>query len=104
MGAGRHVTVDDVRLELERCTRRMAALSTVRLADAASATRPVLDLVEHWTAELEGRAPRPLPRLGDHAVADQLTVLVEDLLAAAPTGKGLAAVRRSLTQLRQHLP
>ena len=102
-----------LRVELERLARRLATLGPARLgrslpdgtATPADAAHRFAQRVGDATAAAEGVPVRPVPRLADRAAADQLTVLVRDLLAVAervpqPT---LAELARSATELRRRL-
>jgi hypothetical protein len=96
-------------------TSRIAALGPARLARPAvrdgvppvERVRPVLQHLADVAAQAEGRGPRAVPELEPHAVADQLVVLVRDVLAAT-AGAGdrdavLDDVHGRLVQLRRVL-
>ena len=100
-----------VDVELGRVATRLATLGPARLArrgeDGASPAdrvRPVLQELADRAADLEGRPRIPVPVLAPHALADQLVVLVRDVLAAAGDDESvlddvhgrLVGVRRAL--------
>jgi hypothetical protein len=60
-----------------------------RLADAA--------------ADAEQRRHRPVPRLADPVLPDQLRVMADDLVAAAPPPSTLAAAAEAVTATRKAL-
>ena len=79
-----------VDVELGRLATRLATLGPARLArpaqdgvSRADRVRPVLQELADRAADLEGRPRRPVPVLAPHALADQLVVLVRDVLVAA---------------------
>jgi hypothetical protein len=82
--------VDQLAAEVERLVRRLRALSDARMAQPAPpfATRAEVGrsaarlLAAAAALASEGQAARPLPRLPDHAVADQVAVTGHDLVAA----------------------
>ncbi|UER55086.1 hypothetical protein HJG43_11680 [Kineosporiaceae bacterium SCSIO 59966] len=71
---------------------------------SADRVRPVLQWAADTAAVREGRPRRVVPVLGEHALGDQLVVLVGDLLAAAGDDEAvveqlhdrLVALRRGL--------
>ncbi len=82
--------------QLGRTVDRLRTLGLARLAASfepeptrADAARGVAQALEDLTAGLESREPRPVPRLADAAVGDQLAVCGHDLLAAMGTGHGV---------------
>jgi hypothetical protein len=100
---------DDVQLEVRRVATRLAALGPARLTRAAEdgatpadRVRPVLQDLADRAADLEGEPRRSVPVLAPHALADQLVVLVGDLLAAAGEDAAvLEHVHRRLVDLRR---
>jgi len=72
--------------------------AATRAEAAAAAVQRIADL----GAAAEGRPPRPVPRLADTVLADQLAVVVDDVLrtgdrdAAHAVAAELAALRRAL--------
>ncbi|SDQ69024.1 hypothetical protein [Quadrisphaera sp. DSM 44207] len=65
--------------------------------------RPLLQHLADAAADAEGRARRPVPVLGAHAVGDQLAVLARDLLATDPPPGALADLADRLVALRRAL-
>lgn len=102
---------DGVDVELRRVATRLAALGPARLArpaeDAgapADRVRPVLQDLADLAADLEGEPCRLVPVLAPHALADQLVVLVRDLLSAAGDDETvLDDVHARLVDLRRSL-
>ena len=91
--------VERLEAQLGRTVDRLRTLGLARLAASfepeptrADAARRVAQRLEDLAAELESREPRPLPRLADAAVGDQVAVCGHDLLAAVGSGHGVAAV------------
>lgn len=72
---------DRLRVVLPRLLRREDDTAGRELLDRARAT---LQALADLGAEAQGRRPRPVPRLGPHAIPDQVTVLVHDLVGQAP--------------------
>lgn len=54
-------------------------------------------------AAAEGRPVRPVPRLADTILADQLRVMADDLLAARPQERALAAAAEAISEARAGL-
>lgn len=92
---------------LDRVIERLRILGPARLqapfpgrpGTVADAAHELSQQLADTTARLEGRPARPVPRLADHAAADQLAVLARDLLVAisgtsaeAPAGELTRAV------------
>lgn len=102
---------------VERVSDRLRSLSDTRLArpradgrSRADAAHAVAQLLADLAAELEARPARPVPRLHDLAVGDQVAVTGHDLVQAfgsariagphAPVmASALAAVRALQAQL-----
>ncbi len=99
---------DDPARELRRVVARCAALPLARWqhpdADGTTPAERVHLACQGWAdhaADVEGRARRQVPRLRPHGLADQVRVLVHDLLEADPASAGrvcadLVALRRAL--------
>ena len=99
---------DDPARELRRVVARCAALPLVRWqqpdADGTTPAERLHAACQAWAdsaADVEGEPRRPVPRLRPHGFADQVTVLVHDLLRVDPTAAGrvaadLVALRRAL--------
>jgi hypothetical protein len=97
--------LDVLRRELRSLVTRVRGFSATRLAAAAPPIGTRADAAFHLAAELAGLAARaetpagarvverPLPRLGDFTLADQLAVVGNDLVGAVEAGgpPGLAA-------------
>jgi hypothetical protein len=95
--------------ELGRVVTRLRGLSLERLqrADDAGVTAAgrTHDCAQHLAdlaADAAGRARRPVPALAAHASADQLTVVVHDVLAEGDE-PAVAAAAEALTALRRAL-
>lgn len=54
-------------------------------------------------AEAENRAKRPVPYLHDLVLSDQLRVLADDILAAAPTADLLERATATVDEVRRTL-
>jgi hypothetical protein len=66
----------------------------------------VYALVQHLadrTADAEGRPHRPVPRERDVVLPDQLRVMADDLLAAAPSTEQLTAATAEVEAVRATL-
>ncbi len=99
---------DDPARELRRVVARCAALTLAAWQQPdADGTTPAERLHRacqawaHSAADAEGEPRRQVPRLRPHGLADQVTVLVHDLLRVDPTEAGrvtadLVALRRGL--------
>jgi hypothetical protein len=83
--------VDELSREVTRLADRLRTLSDVRLAQPlpapasgsrADAAHALAQLLADLGADLEGEQHRPVPRLHDFAVADQVAVTGTDLLRA----------------------
>lgn len=98
----------DPALELRRIVTRLSSLGPARITrprDDGSApidvVRPALQALADEAADAEDRPRRAVPELAAHGLADQLIVLTNDLLAAAP-GREAEVVAR-LAELRRAL-
>ena len=92
--------------ELRRVVDRLAGLSPAQLAapvgahpSRVAAGRSLARALADAAAELEGGPARPLPVLRETAVADQVAVTGNDLLAAAPGPA--ATLEQALEQVRE---
>ena len=89
----------DAERELNRVVERLRTMPLGRLAVAAplayDACRAMLAVIgeEH-----------PLPRLADHAAADQVSVIAADSWARADGADAQARIVEILTELRRALP
>ncbi|MEU4624165.1 hypothetical protein AB0G04_29840 [Actinoplanes sp. NPDC023801] len=77
-------------------------------APAAPVTRSqqVRDLVQHLAdlgAEAEKRPARPVPHIHDLVLRDQLRVLADDLLAAAPSADLLDRATTAVDEVRRKI-
>jgi hypothetical protein len=105
--------VAQLRRELDRAIERLRTFGVARLRaphsggrrTVAESAHELTQLLADATARLEGGPRRPVPRLADHAAADQLAVLARDLVGAATRTSGelpgelrqaVAAFRRGL--------
>lgn len=98
--------VEQLAGEVERLVGRLRALSPSRLgqpapphATRADAARRVAQLLADAALAVEGAAARPLPRVPDHAVADQVAVTGHDLVAALRRTPVPALAAEVLTEL-----
>ena len=78
------------------------------LAGAAGSSRGdlVFSLVQRLadhSADAEQRRRRPVPRLADMVLPDQLRVMADDLVAAKPPADVLARAAGEVTEVRRHL-
>jgi hypothetical protein len=99
--------------ELDRLVLRVAALGPARLGrllpdgaeTRATAVHHFAQRIADAVARAEGEPARRVPRLADHASADQLAVLTRDLLeVAARLPEATAAdLSRSAGELRRRL-
>jgi hypothetical protein len=94
---------DSLATQVERLSDRLRSLSDIRLArplpphaSRADAAHALAQLLADGAASLEGGPVRPVPRLHDLAVGDQVAVtgrdLVEAALASAAPGADVDAV------------
>jgi hypothetical protein len=110
------------RVAFDRSGWRMEAVSVDELQRT---TDQLLNQVGHWTparwkgqsepvyelaqrladqaADRSGTSRHPVPRVGDHALPDQLRVIVSDYIASDPDPSELAEAVTQLTVVRQHL-
>ncbi|MDI6098389.1 hypothetical protein QLQ12_07205 [Actinoplanes sp. NEAU-A12] len=77
-------------------------------ANAATGTRSQLvqGLVQRLAdlgAEAEGRAARPVPHIHDLVLRDQLRVLADDIVAAAPSAELLDRANAAVAEVRRAL-
>jgi hypothetical protein len=85
--------VEELVTEVARLADRLRSLTDVRLSrplppygSRADAGHAVAQLMADSAAELAGEPLRPVPRLHDFAVADQIAVTGADLVRAAGAG------------------
>ena len=97
------VPATDLLPRLRRWTAASWAAPAVGGAGSrAEVTRAVAQRLADLAAEAEGRPRRPVPRLPDTSLGDQLTVLVDDVLRTADP-VALPAAAAELTALRAAL-
>lgn len=105
--------VAELARELDLLNRRLRDLGPARLAAPGQAgavaddARTLAQRLADAAAELLGEDPREVPRLGDHAVADQVAVVGRELLEALAGRHAIqqaAAIRRDVQALRGSLP
>lgn len=95
-------------------SERLRSMSQARLAtacgpypSAADAGRAVAQTLADAAAVAEGEQPRPLPRLSDFAVGDQVAVTGHDLIAAlgggVPADAGRATLAAEVARVRRLL-
>jgi len=89
----------DLAGQVDRLAQRLRSLSDVRLArslpphaSAAAAAHALAQRLSDVSARLEGAPSRPVPRLHDLAVGDQVAVTGHDLVAAAGAADPARAV------------
>lgn len=80
---------EQVLVERRRLTDRIIGLSVAQLDAAAESGRSRRALITGAIGEIadlgarsEGREPLPVPNAGDRALADQLAVMIDDVVAA----------------------
>ena len=72
-----------------------------RAGDRADRAYALVQLLADLAADAESRPRRPVPRESDLLLPDQLRVLADDLLAAAPPAGVLADATAAVDDLRQ---
>ncbi len=98
--------MSDFAASLDRLLTQVRHWEEVRwAAPAGSGTKADLayGLVQRLadlSAEAEGRAARAVPRMHDLVLPDQLRVVADDLLAAAPTEDVLAHATEAVNEVR----
>jgi hypothetical protein len=103
--------VDDFQAAMRRLLAQVGHWETGRwggAAGTAAGTRGDLmhGLVQRLAdlaAAAEGRPGRPVPRLADTILADQVRVMADDLLAADPPDETLAAAAEAVSATRASL-
>ena len=102
--------VDLLRRESRSLVQRLRLWTPARFAATAPPFGSRADLVHHLAQSLaaaaaraEGQPWRPLPRLDDLAVADQLAVTADDLVRAGPPDEVARAATAHLLLHRQDL-
>ncbi|RZS87334.1 hypothetical protein EV189_2759 [Motilibacter rhizosphaerae] len=105
------MATEDLQTELRRAVDRLrtTALSALARPGAdgrtpADAAYSVAQELADAAARLEGEPARPLPRLGDPVVADQLAVCGADLLALDPPASVAERLRERVAGLRRTDP
>ncbi len=99
MGAG------DFETAVQRLITQVGHWETGRWATAASAgsttraeaVRTLIQRLADAAADAEQRHHRPVPRLADTVLPDQLRVMADDLLAAAPGDEVLIAATAAVS-------
>ena len=83
-----------------------AAASAAALVPTAQAAHRLAQALADAAADAVGEPRRPVPRLRDHALADQVAVTGRELLDALAAGHpaDLSAVAAALDDLRRHTP
>jgi hypothetical protein len=99
--------------ELDRAIERLRTFGLARLRaphcggrrTVAESAHELAQLLADATARLEGRPEHLVPRLADHAAADQLAVLARDLVGAATRGAGelTSELRQAVIEFRRGL-
>lgn len=95
---------DQLRTSFARIDRQLAPWTNVRYARVLSSGLTGGDTVHALAQALadlaalaEGQPSRPVPRIGDLALRDQLRVLTADLLAAGADDETLAEAAEAIT-------
>lgn len=70
----------EIEADLGRLVQRLRSLSPTAWRSRREVVTHLLTGLEQITAELEGRPPRPIPALPDHARADAVAVLAGDVV------------------------
>ena len=102
-------TAQSLRIECSRVVDRLHSLVSARLcrtdeqgSTPADRAHQVAQRLADLAADAVGRDRRPVPRLADHAVGDQVAVLGADVLAEGDDAAQAAALAE-LTALRRSL-
>jgi hypothetical protein len=97
------VSADLLRTSLTRLDRQLAPWSAARYAavlpsglTAGATVHALAQTLADLAAAAEGQPLRPVPRIGDPALRDQLAVLAHDLLAADPDETSLIAAAEAI--------
>jgi hypothetical protein len=69
----------------------------------AEAVRALVQRLADHGADAEQRRRRPVPRLADTVLPDQLRVMADDLVAAAPPDDVLASAAAAVSEAREAL-
>jgi hypothetical protein len=75
------VEIAAIEADLSRLVRRLRGLSAAAWRSRKAPVEDLLAGLERFTAQLEGRPPRPLPEVPDYARADAVAVLAGDAVA-----------------------
>lgn len=107
-------TVDDLSHEIDLTVDRLRHLGAIRLATpitgavtAAEAVHALSQELADAAADLSVERPAEVPRLGDHAAADQLAVVGRELLdaiAGRPDRDRVSTLAGRVRALRLALP
>jgi hypothetical protein len=84
-------------------TGRWGAPASAGGSTRAEAVRALVQRLADHGADAEQRRRRPVPRLADTVLPDQLRVLADDLLAAAPPAEVLDTATEAVSATRQAL-
>jgi hypothetical protein len=102
--------VDDFQAAMRGLLAQVGHWETARWGGAAASAGTRGDLVFGLVQSLadlgaaaENRPGRPVPRLADTILADQLRVMADDLLAARPQPETLAAAAEAISATRAGL-
>jgi hypothetical protein len=79
---------------------RWAAPATTGTTTRAEAVRTLVQTLADQAADAEQRSHRPVPRLADTVLPDQLRVLADDLVAASPPEATLTQATAAVTETR----
>ena len=69
----------------------------------AEIVRALVQRLADYGADAEQRRRRPVPRLADPVLPDQLRVMADDLLAAAPPAETLISATEAVSAAREAL-
>ena len=99
------MTAADFRTSIDRLLTMVGHWEQSRWAHPPTKADSVYALVQHLadlSADAEGRPHRRVPRVSDLVLADQLRVMADDLLAAAPAAT-LADAAAAVDTVRRKL-
>lgn len=99
----------ELELEINRLANRLGALGPARVCgEPAQSVRELIQYLADAEAEISGEPHRTVPRLADHALGDQVTVIGRELAHILATAEHsstrLDALIREVTSVRRSLP
>jgi hypothetical protein len=97
------VSVDELRRTTDLLLNQVGHWTPARWKGQIEPVYELAQRLADQAADRTGTPRHPVPRVGDHALPDQLRVIVSDFIAAEPDSDEVSDAVTQLTLVRQRL-